>query len=148
MCICNIHIELLISYFPVTCYLKRFLSLQVQFDIKFELYKFGIYFQLANIHHITSSIIGNEAMSSVFFINEPHINKVLHLSERPCTNLSRYTLGQFRMGNVITSPGDEDEDIKKYLKETKEKFEDKWDLQAKNEKLVGYFDVTEHQLLK
>ncbi|XP_063688261.1 cAMP-dependent protein kinase catalytic subunit alpha-like isoform X2 [Bolinopsis microptera] len=52
------------------------------------------------------------------------------------------------MGNVITNPGSEDEDIKKYLHKMKEEFAGKWDLESKNAELVKYFDVTEYDLLK
>ena len=49
---------------------------------------------------------------------------------------------------MITNPGSEDEDIKKYLHKMKEEFEGKWDLESKNAELVKYFDVTEYNLLK
>lgn len=52
------------------------------------------------------------------------------------------------MGNVITSRGDEDEDIKKYLAKTKDEFEGKWELENKNTELVNYFHISEYDLLK
>ena len=52
------------------------------------------------------------------------------------------------MGNVVTSTGSEDEQIKAYFKTTKEAFESKWELKAKNEQLVPFFDVVDHELLK
>ena len=52
------------------------------------------------------------------------------------------------MGNVVTSPEAEDDEIKKFLKDTKEKFESKWELKAKNEQLVEYFDIKSYNLIK
>ena len=52
------------------------------------------------------------------------------------------------MGNVITSTDSEDEQIKAYFKTTKETFESKWELKAKNEQLVPFFDVVDYDLLK
>ena len=52
------------------------------------------------------------------------------------------------MGNVVTSSSSEDEDLKVYLKKTKDSFEGKWELKAKNEQLVPYFEVIEHELIK
>ena len=52
------------------------------------------------------------------------------------------------MGNVITNPGEEDEDIKNFLSEKKEEFEGKWDLESKNAELVKYFHISEYNLLK
>ena len=54
----------------------------------------------------------------------------------------------YRMGNVITNPGEEDEDIKNFLSEKKEEFEGKWDLESKNAELVKYFHISEYNLLK
>ena len=52
------------------------------------------------------------------------------------------------MGNVVTSAEAEDEDIKNFLKSTKDKFESKWELKAKNEQLVEYFDIKNYNLIK
>lgn len=52
------------------------------------------------------------------------------------------------MGNVITNPGAEDEDIKTFLSKTKGEFEGKWELESKNAELVKYFQVSEYNLLK
>ena len=52
------------------------------------------------------------------------------------------------MGNVITSPETEDDDIKKYLKASKETFEGKWETKTKDEELVDYFEVKDHSLIK